>query len=159
MVPAAWPAAHLPGREEAGLTDARRAAHDYEDTLAHEVDVFELAEETALDGRRRRPRFDLVLLGLGSDGHTASLFPGSEAVEESHAWVVATAAPGGGGERALPRLTLTLPVLNAARDALFLVSGRAKATTLATILTDSGGHDGGPNVRRLPAARVVPDAG
>jgi 6-phosphogluconolactonase len=111
------------------------------------------------DARKQPPRFDLILLGLGDDGHTASLFPGSAAVEEARAWVVATPAPGGARERALPRLTLTLPVLNAARDALFLVSGRSKSTILATVLGDIEPPERVPSPRRLPAARVAPTDG
>jgi len=87
----------------------------------------------------RIPRFDLAVLGLGADGHTASLFPGDAALEERQAWVVAV-------QRAdHPRLTLTLPVLSAARHAVFLVIGAAKANALRQMLD---GCDG-------PAARVT----
>lgn len=67
--------------------------------------------------------FDLVLLGLGPDGHTASLFPGTEALKENSRWV----APGHAPVEPRDRLTLTLPVLNAARRALFLAAGADKA--------------------------------
>ncbi len=93
-----------------------------------------------------RPRFDLVLLGMGADGHTASLFPGSPALEEASRLVVATAAPAGGGRR----ITLTLPALEAAAAVLFLVSGASKAPALSRVL--SGGRGG----EVLPAARVRP---
>ncbi|GEM_PF-289017 len=86
------------------------------------------------------PCFDLVLLGLGEDGHTASLFPGSPALQ---VFDRATAAnPLGPGKGS--RLTLTLPVLNLARSAMFLVGGRAKASILRRVLA------GGP----FPASRV-----
>ncbi|MCC6381355.1 MAG: 6-phosphogluconolactonase [Dehalococcoidia bacterium] len=85
------------------------------------------------------PGMDLVLLGLGADGHTASLFPGDAALEEGERLVVRVARP----DHA--RLTLTLPVLNAASVALFLVSGAEKAQALAALL---GGED-------IPAARVA----
>ena len=84
------------------------------------------------------PAFDLVLLGLGEDGHTASLFPGDPALEETERWVVRVERP----DHA--RLTLTLPVLSAANVALFLVSGAAKREPLQRLL-----HGGD-----IPAARV-----
>jgi len=90
----------------------------------------------------RAPRFDLILLGIGKDGHTASLFPGDPALEERER----TVAPVRGGIPNVPRLTLTLPVLNQASLAVFLVSGRDKAATVKAILE----HPEGP----LPASRV-----
>lgn len=76
------------------------------------------------------PSFDLVLLGIGSDGHTASLFPGSAVLKESVRWV---AAPYVENLKAA-RLTLTLPVLNHARQAIFLVAGKEKAPIMREIL-------------------------
>lgn len=94
------------------------------------------------------PRFDLVLLGLGDDGHTASLFPGQPALAEDRAWVT-WSAPG-----VLPppveRVTLTFPTLNAARAVLFLVAGANKAAPLREVLA------GSPS---CPAARVRPTTG
>ena len=84
------------------------------------------------------PAFDLVLLGLGADGHTASLFPGDTALEEDQRWVVAVRRPDH------QRLTLTLPVLSAARLALFIVTGPMKREALRRLLA---GEDS-------PAARV-----
>lgn len=92
-----------------------------------------------------RPRFDLVLLGVGADGHTASLFPGSPALEEASRLVAATVAPAGGR-----RITLTLPALEAAAAVLFLVSGASKARALSRVLS------GEPGGEALPAARVRP---
>ncbi|MBI4525986.1 MAG: 6-phosphogluconolactonase [Deltaproteobacteria bacterium] len=78
------------------------------------------------------PRFDLILLGLGEDGHTASLFPGSSVLRETNRWVVALYV-----ERlATHRLTLTLPVLNKAANVFFLVTGQNKASILRRILSD-----------------------
>ena len=75
------------------------------------------------------PVFDLVLLGLGHDGHTASLFPHSDALEVEERFAVATEAPDG-----TPRVTVTYPVINAARRVWFLVSGADKAGMVAEVL-------------------------
>ena len=76
------------------------------------------------------PRFDLVLLGLGDDGHTASLFPGSPALSEDTRWVVPAQAP----VEPLTRLTLTFPALNRAAAVYFLVAGPTKADALDHVL-------------------------
>lgn len=84
------------------------------------------------------PTFDLVLLGLGEDGHTASLFPGHPALEERTKCVVRVERPD------VPRLTLALPVLSAAKVALFLVEGARKREALRRLLADEA----------IPAAQV-----
>jgi 6-phosphogluconolactonase len=76
------------------------------------------------------PMFDLILLGVGEDGHTASLFPGSESLRERSRLVVPVYL----GEPGKDRITLTLPVLNQARHILFLVAGHSKAEMVRTIL-------------------------
>jgi 6-phosphogluconolactonase len=76
------------------------------------------------------PQFDLILLGLGPDGHTASLFPGSPALHEQSRWVVPVLSAPKPPPR---RLTLTAPVLNAARQVLFLVTGANKAAAIREI--------------------------
>ena len=73
---------------------------------------------------------DLVLLGLGEDGHTASLFPGQTAVHETARWVVAVPAP----DATMWRITLTPAILNAARNVTFVVSGAGKAERLQQVL-------------------------
>ncbi len=78
------------------------------------------------------PRFDLILLGIGEDGHTASLFPGTTALKDKVHWVSANIVQ----EHASNRITLTLPVLNNARTVLFLCSGLPKAGILREILRD-----------------------
>ncbi len=87
------------------------------------------------------PVFDLVLLGVGEDGHTASLFPGSPALEERKAYAVPNPAPEGN----LLRLTLTYPCLDAARSIWFLVAGRAKEKIVERLAASDA---------RLPAARI-----
>jgi 6-phosphogluconolactonase len=89
-----------------------------------------------------RPLFEMVLMGLGADGHTASLFPAHPELEESERWVVGVAEPG--LEPFVPRVTLTFPALASTREMLFLVSGRGKREILERILS---GAD-------LPAARA-----
>lgn len=90
-----------------------------------------------------RPLFDLVLLGLGEDGHIASLFPGHATLDETQAW--AAAVPEAGMTPFVPRVTLTFPVLASARSVLFLVSGAGKQDPLERL---SQGED-------LPAGRMT----
>jgi 6-phosphogluconolactonase len=92
------------------------------------------------------PRFDLVLLGLGEDGHTASLLPNSPALAEPVRWVAAV-RPGGA---TLDRVTLTLPAINGAAEVVFLVSGRSKAAVLKEVLEGAG------DPARLPAQGIHP---
>lgn len=95
------------------------------------------------------PRLDLVLLGMGTDGHTASLFPGSPALGEQRRWVVAVHGP---ADPPL-RLTLTLPVLNHAAAVFFLVTGGEKAAALRRAVT------GPPDPTTCPAGAVRPQDG
>jgi 6-phosphogluconolactonase len=94
-----------------------------------------------------RPLFELVLMGLGRDGHTASLFPGFPAVGESERWVVGV--PEAHVEPFVPRVTLTLPALGCCREMLFEVAGAEKRAILTRVLT-------GEN---LPANRARSSAG
>ncbi|MBI2761900.1 MAG: 6-phosphogluconolactonase [Chloroflexi bacterium] len=99
--------------------------------------------ETLVDGN---PRFDLVLLGMGADGHTASLFPHSPALGISTQPTAANYID----RLASHRLTLTYPAINAARQILFLVAGSDKAETLRRVL------EGPPDPEELPSRAVVP---
>lgn len=127
-----------------GERDALSAAAAYERELRQ---TFSAPEGSpSLDPGRR---FDLVLLGLGEDGHTASLFPGTAALRETARWVVAQEVD------ALPprRITLTPPVINAAAEVAFLVSGPEKAAILEQVI------EGPYRPRELPAQLVAPRAG
>jgi 6-phosphogluconolactonase len=121
------------------LPDAAEAARAYE---------AELGRFFALDpAKDPPPRLDLVLLGLGPDGHTASLFPGTDVLEERRRWVAAPRVERLGTDR----ITLTLPVLDRARRVVFVVSGAEKAEAVARVLA--------PDEAPPPAARVRPEPG
>ncbi len=98
-----------------------------------ELDVHEAATVYEADLRAffdgAWPRFDLVLLGMGEDGHTASLFPHSDGLKEEQRWFIANYAP----KRETWRLTLTKNAINAARQIVVLVSGQLKAEMLAEV--------------------------
>jgi 6-phosphogluconolactonase len=96
-----------------------------------------------------RTRFDLVLLGVGGDGHTASLFPGAAALQETERLVQAVVAHY--EERPASRVTLTLPAINTARHVWFLVTGSTKAGIVQAVLEEPD--------RNLPAQQVCPTAG
>ena len=89
-----------------------------------------------------RPLFDVMLLGIGEDGHTASLFPGHPTLEEQRRWVLAVI-----GAKSEARITLTYPVLDSSRDAVFLVTGAGKREAVARARAGD---------RTLPAARIRP---
>jgi len=95
------------------------------------------------------PRFDVVLLGMGDNGHTASLFPGLTAVHERTRWVVAEYV----GEVKMWRLTLTPPALNAAENVVFVVVGADKAPMLSRVL------EGPRDIDLLPAQVIAPAGG
>jgi len=117
--------------------DREQAAKDYAQDMAS---VLEPAAGAF-------PRLDVVFLGMGPDGHTASLFPGSAALDEQTAWVV----PNFVAKLNAFRLTLTLPVLNAAAHVIFMVTGEDKAATLRAVLEGPQGH--------FPAQRIEPARG
>ncbi len=120
-----------------GEDDAGRAAAAY----AGEIRQLVPANDAGI------PVFDLILLGMGDDGHTASLFPGTEALAESEALVAANVVP----QQETTRITLTYPVLNAARNLLFLVTGAGKADALAAVAAATADAP--------PAAGVKPTSG
>ena len=120
-----------------GELDPAQAALDYENELQQAFNV----------RPPLFPRFDLILLGLGPDAHTASLFPGTDAVHEQQRWVVAHHV------EALPanRITLTPPILNHAIQILFLVAGIDKAAAVRSVLSP-----GPRDPDRFPAQVVDP---
>jgi 6-phosphogluconolactonase len=129
------------------------AACDYELDLKR---FFELPEEKKPleDGGPgiRFPHFDLIILGLGEDGHTASLFPGDPALDETGCWAAPVRAPSQYAVR--DRVTLTFPLLNNASCVIFLASGSEKKTIIETILREPG-----KAYYQFPAARVRPQVG
>lgn len=124
-------------RLEGERGDLNGAARDYERVVSEAFDV-------PLDGPP--PAFDLVLLGLGTDAHTASLFPHTGALAERRRWFVANDVP----QLATRRLTATYPLLNAARAILFLVAGADKARALASVRAPVG------DVADAPARGIAP---
>ena len=124
-------------RMEAEDPNIGRAAHNYEATLRQFLPLDD----------RGFPRFHLILLGLGPDGHTASLFPGSKLLRET-SWVSTPLVPKLGTRR----MTLTLPVLEAARRVVFLVAGAEKAFILREVLCERRDPP-------LPAQMVKPREG
>ncbi len=117
----------------------------------------ELGPQVAADDYERRlleagpPEFDLVLLGMGPDGHTASLFPGQASLSERSRLVVGV--PEAGLEPFVPRVTLTIPALAAAREVVFLVSGSSKADAVAAAF----GPDSEPSPG-VPSSLLGPEA-
>lgn len=120
--------------------DLGQAAEDYERTIR----IVTHCPEPAI------PCLDLVLLGLGDDGHTASLFPGTPALLERNHLVTVGQSPKG----IAARLTLTLGVINRATMVLFLVTGSGKAQTVRAVLQPQTREE-----QMLPAAQVKPDGG
>ncbi len=127
-------------------THIHRIAGDAEPGRAAEL-YTEVIEEYF--GGTEKVRFDLVLLGLGVDGHTASLFPGSPALKESMRIVAPVLEPGIPGPA---RVTLTFPALNASARVIFLVSGESKAAMVRRLLE-------GDVSEELPASMVRPVSG
>jgi 6-phosphogluconolactonase len=123
-----------------GELPAEQAVEDY----AHQL------RESAAFGRAW-PHFDLALMGLGADGHTASLFPGSSAVTEREEPVMAVTADY--EDRPTRRVTLTPPVFNDARQILFLVAGEEKAIALSAVLR------GPQDILKWPAQSIHPVSG
>jgi 6-phosphogluconolactonase len=122
-----------------GELDPQSAADKYES---------ELRNSFRLEGAES-PRFDLVALGMGPDGHTASLFPHTAALHEMSRIVTANRVP----QMDIWRITLTWPVINAARSVFFLIAGADKAEVIKEVLT------GPRDPERLPSQLIWPSSG
>jgi len=123
--------------------------HRIRGEITPELAAEECAETLRTHFKDDLPRFDLILLGLGEDGHTASLFPDTDAVEECEKHAVAVFVP----KLNAWRVTLTLPVLNAAREILFLVSGKSKSDIVQRIMSIK------QPAKEFPATMVNPENG
>ena len=122
-------------RMEAEKANIGRAAHEYEEVLRKYLDLDD----------RGVPRFHLIYLGMGNDGHTASLFPGTRVIRQTSRWVSTPMVT----KLNTRRMTLTLPVLDAARRIVFLVVGSEKAKILHAVLQEESDPP-------LPAQLVQP---
>lgn len=127
-----------------------RMKGEYEDPTAAAQEYEETIRSLMKSPSSKVPLVDLVLLGLGDDGHTASLFPGTAALQEQNKMVTVGRAPSG----IKSRLTLTLGVLNHAAMVLFLVTGAGKAEMVRRVIEAPSEAD-----RSLPAARISPESG
>ena len=108
------------------------AANPGESAVRYEGELKSFHGAASLDATS--PLFDLVLMGVGPDGHTASLFPGDPALDESKRWVVGV--PRANVEPFVPRVTLTLPALASCHEMLFLIAGSAKRAILTRLLAN-----------------------
>ena len=124
-------------RMSGDLPDANQAAGIYEQTL----------REFFRPPSGQFPRLDFILLGIGSDGHTASLFPGTKALEENQHFVVGNWVE----QHSTWRITFTYPLLNNAANVMFLVEGSGKAEIVRKALKDPSAN--------LPCQRVRPESG
>ena len=127
-------------RMQAEREDLDAAAEDYAQTIADHLNA---------NGEGSLPKFDLIFLGMGDDGHTASLFPHTEALQEKKRWCVNNLVP----QLATQRLTLTYSMINAAHNVIFLAAGANKAKRLAEVI------DGPRELERLPSQGICPGNG
>ncbi|MAE67277.1 MAG: 6-phosphogluconolactonase [Phycisphaeraceae bacterium] len=151
--------------EKSNFRMIRESLSDHVPTPRHYIHPMPVLETDAADAYEQEmrqfmrhegaapPRLDFVLLGMGADGHTASLFPGSAALQESKRWIAVNEGP-----TVVPptRLTMTYPLLNAARNVAVLVTGAGKASTLLEV--DAHLRSGNPDPAPLPITGVDPTA-
>ena len=129
-------------RMRAELPDAQQAAADYD------IEMHSFFNEILR--HKGLPRFDLILLGMGPDGHTASLFPGSKGLEETERWVIANPVE----KFKTDRITFTYPVLNNARAVYLLVAGADKTDMIYNVLVQDRDKPVYPVQRVQPAEGI-----
>jgi 6-phosphogluconolactonase len=132
-------------RINAEIEDHERAASDYEQTLV----AFFSKQQTATAPLSNAPRFDLVFLGMGADGHTASLFPGTAALDADDRIAVANYVE----KFSAYRITLTASTINNARNITFVVAGEDKAESLRAVL------EGARDPKTYPSQLIRPRNG
>lgn len=124
-------------RMEAEKADITQAAQEYQNKIAT---FFSVPNSSS------PPQFDLLYLGMGPDGHTASLFPGTNALSEESKWVVPNFVP----KFNTNRMTFTYPMINQAKNVIFLVAGKDKVASLKEVL------EGTPNLETYPSQGINP---
>ncbi|NBT63660.1 MAG: hypothetical protein EBT02_18055 [Planctomycetia bacterium] len=127
-------------RMEAEKADINQAAQEYQNKIAT---FFSVPNSSS------PPQFDLLYLGMGPDGHTASLFPGTTALGEKSKWVVPNFVP----KFNTNRMTFTYPMINQAKNVIFLVAGKDKVASLKEVL------EGKPNLETYPSQGINPAHG
>ncbi len=127
-------------RMQAERCDLDDAAHEYQ---------CKIAEAFSLPHSAPPPAFDLIMLGMGADGHTASLFPGTSALAEAERWVVGNEVP----QLGTSRMTFTYPLINAARRVVFLLTGPSKAEPVREVI------EGAKQPSPYPAQGIQPSPG
>jgi len=135
------------------LSLAATRVHRIAGELADPAAAAAAYERALVDALGAPPVLDVVLLGMGPDGHTASLFPGSPGLDETRRWVIANPVTSPLVHGTTTRITLTAPAINAARCVRFLVAGADKAAALAQVLA------GPRDPTRYPSQLVAPDSG
>jgi 6-phosphogluconolactonase len=145
---------HIPPENVHGIQcqegSAEEAARDYEKKMR---DFFNSPERGCSDNIRgdqvcRLPVLDMIILGMGKDGHTASLFPGSSALDDQGKWF--TSVNASEAEPPVDRVTITIPVINAASIVMFIVAGKGKKRVLNSILNET------KTSKKYPAAWIKP---
>jgi 6-phosphogluconolactonase len=150
----------LPGDPRSNARMARLALLDHVPIPAAQIHPISCAGAPAQGSREyedtirsffegRQPRFDLIFLGLGENGHTASLFPETPVLDEGNRWAAEVYVP----EQRLYRVTLTPPIINQGKTVAFLVAGANKAAVLQEVL------EGQRDPHRLPAQLIQPISG
>ena len=127
-------------RMEAEKADINQAAQEYQDKIANYFNI---------PNSGSPPQFDLLYLGMGPDGHTASLFPETSALAEKNRWVVSNFVP----KFNTNRMTFTFPIINQAKNVIFLVAGKDKVPALKEVL------QGKPAIETYPSQGINPANG